>query len=92
MMSPMKSISTFNATLAPRNLGAYAAAVVAKLRDPAPYVVIALVAPGGSVMALLLWLYRRQKKSTRVSRNSVRGYHRRIIAAASACRNSVFSS
>jgi hypothetical protein len=39
-----------------------AAAVVAKLRDLAPYAVIELVLPGGSLMALLLWLYRRRKR------------------------------
>jgi len=58
----MKSISSFNATPAPRRLGACAAAVVAKLRDLAPYAAIELVLPGGSLMALLLWLYRRRKK------------------------------
>ena len=49
-------------TPAPRNLGAYAAAVVAKLRVLAPYALIELILPGGSVMAVLLWLYRRQRK------------------------------
>jgi hypothetical protein len=47
---------------APRKLSTYAAAIVAKLRDLAPYAVIELVLPGGSLMALLLWLYRRQKR------------------------------
>jgi hypothetical protein len=49
-------------TPALRKLGAYAAPVVAKLRTLAPYAVIELVLPGGSLMAILLWLYRRQKK------------------------------
>ncbi len=74
MMSSMESTSTFNAGLgpkcrrftrcmpAPRKLSAYAAVIVAKLRDLAPYAVMELVLPGGSLMALLLWLYRRQKK------------------------------
>jgi len=64
MMSSMKSISTFSATptAAPQKLTAYVAAVVAKLRDLAPYAAIILVVPGGSLMALLLWLYRRQKR------------------------------
>jgi hypothetical protein len=48
---------------APRLWRAYTAAVVAKLRDLGPYAAI-LVLPGGSVMALLLWLYRRQKKAS----------------------------
>jgi hypothetical protein len=34
-------------------------AVVAKLKGLAPYAAIGLVVPGGSVIALLLWLYRR---------------------------------
>ena len=33
----------------------------AKLRDLAPYAAI-LILPGGSLMALVLWLYRRQRK------------------------------
>lgn len=41
---------------------AYAVAVVAKLRVLAPYAVIALFVPGGSLMAIFLWVYRRQKK------------------------------
>jgi hypothetical protein len=44
-------------------VSAYTAAVVAKLRDLAPYAAIELLLPGGSLMALLLWLYRRRKKS-----------------------------
>jgi len=45
-----------------RKLSAYAGAAVAKLRALAPYALIVLVVPGGSLMALLLWFYRRQKK------------------------------
>jgi hypothetical protein len=37
-------------------------AVVAKLKDLAPYAVIALVVPGGSLMALLLWVTAGSKK------------------------------
>jgi hypothetical protein len=74
MMSSMESASTLDARLgpncsryarcmpAPRKLSAYAAAIVGKLRNLAPYAVMELVLPGGSLMALLLWLYRRQKK------------------------------
>jgi hypothetical protein len=47
--------------LAPRPWLGYAAVVVAKLKVLAPYAAIELVLPGGSVMALLLWLYRRRK-------------------------------
>jgi hypothetical protein len=75
MMSVSESTSTFTSRLissrsrdaqclaAPRMLSAYTAVVVAKLRELAPYAAIELVLPGGSLMALLLWLYRRQKKS-----------------------------
>jgi hypothetical protein len=61
----MKFLSTFSAgawTPRPWNLGTQAAAVTAKLRELAPYALMELVLPGGSVMALLLWLYRRHKK------------------------------
>jgi hypothetical protein len=37
--------------------------LAAKLKDLAPYAALELVMPGGSVMALLLWLYQRQKKT-----------------------------
>jgi len=37
-------------------------AIIAKLRDFAPYAAI-LMLPGGSVMAVLLWLYRRQRNA-----------------------------
>jgi len=64
MMSAIESMSPFNArrtAVAPK-LGAYTAAVVAKLRAVAPYALLELILPGGSVLALLLWLYRRQRK------------------------------
>ena len=36
---------------------------LAKLRAVAPYALMELILPGGSVMALLLWLYRRQRRA-----------------------------
>jgi hypothetical protein len=48
-------------TLALRNWAGYAAVVIVRLKVLAPYALIELVLPGGSVMALLLWLYRRRK-------------------------------
>jgi hypothetical protein len=36
-------------------------ALLAKLKDLAPYAALELIMPGGSVMALLLWLYRRRR-------------------------------
>jgi hypothetical protein len=47
---------------AARTLSPYTVAVVAKLRVLAPYAAM-LVLPGGSLIALLLWLYRRQRKA-----------------------------
>ena len=44
-----------------RNWSSHAAAVIVRLKALAPYALIELVLPGGSVMALLLWLYRRRK-------------------------------
>ena len=37
--------------------------VLRKLREPAPYALMELILPGGSVMAVLLWLYRRQRNA-----------------------------
>jgi hypothetical protein len=45
-----------------RTLGAWAAVVFARLKDLAPYAVIELLLPGGSMLALTLWFYRRRKK------------------------------
>jgi hypothetical protein len=42
-------------------LKSHAAGAIVRLKALAPYVLIELILPGGSVMALLLWLYRRQK-------------------------------
>jgi hypothetical protein len=50
--------------LAPRSLRDYVAAVVGRLRVLAPYAALELVLPGGSLLAILLWLYRRQKKAS----------------------------
>ena len=44
-----------------RGWGGYAAVVIVRLKAFAPYALIELILPGGSVMALLLWLYRRRK-------------------------------
>ena len=38
-------------------------AIVAVLKDFAPYAAVVLILPGGSLLALLLWLYRRHQKS-----------------------------
>jgi hypothetical protein len=49
---------------APRSLGGYVKAVVGKLRVLAPYAAMELILPGGSLVAVLLWLYRRQKRAS----------------------------
>ena len=79
MMPSIESTSTFNPGLAPNRsrfarsptapwkLNAYTAAVLARLRDLAPYAAMEFVMPGGSLMALLLWLYRRHKKESALS-------------------------
>jgi hypothetical protein len=74
MMFASKSTATFNAGPESRGSGgtsfrkplrrwgALAAAVVAHLRELAPYAAI-LMLPGGSVMALALWFCRRQRNA-----------------------------
>jgi hypothetical protein len=39
---------------------------LATLRALGPYIAIELLLPGGSLVALVLWLYRRYKKATPV--------------------------
>jgi hypothetical protein len=65
--------SIFNTGLAPiwryivrsllgkRTLGAWTTMIFARLKDLAPYALIELLLPGGSVLALTLWFYRRRK-------------------------------
>jgi hypothetical protein len=42
-------------------LAAWVPGGFARVRDVAPYAAIELLLPGGSLLALMLWLYRRQK-------------------------------
>jgi hypothetical protein len=44
-----------------KGLGRRVMSVMVRLKALAPYAMIELVLPGGSVMALALWLYRRRK-------------------------------
>jgi hypothetical protein len=55
-----------------KSWGGYATAVIVRLKGLAPYALIELVLPGGSVMALLLWLYRRRKNGVGFGRFPVR--------------------
>ena len=45
------------------------AGALAALRALAPYAAIELLLPGGSLVALVLWLYKRYKKATPASDN-----------------------
>jgi hypothetical protein len=46
----------------PVGLAGWAARAAAGLREIGPYAAIELLLPGGSLFALLLWLYRRHKR------------------------------
>jgi hypothetical protein len=79
MCNTLKSI--FKGALAPiwrcirrgplgaRTLGAWAPVVFARLKEFGPYAMIELLLPGGSVLALTLWLYRRRKKVPALARS-----------------------
>jgi hypothetical protein len=72
MTSAFKSILTASPSLIRRcigwssigkpTLGDWIAAVLARLKQLAPYAAIELLLPGGSVVALSLWFYRRRKR------------------------------
>jgi len=73
-----------------------AAAVIVRLKAIAPYALIELILPGGSVMALLLWLYRRRKSGVGFGTLPMRllaffglANHLRPTAAACAARSAV---
>jgi hypothetical protein len=55
-----------------KDWGRRAVAVIVRLKALAPYAMIELVLPGGSVMALLLWLYRQRKHRVAFGRLPVR--------------------
>jgi hypothetical protein len=44
------------------------AVVFAKIKEFAPYALMELVLPGGSLMALTLWFYRRRKRAPVLAR------------------------
>jgi hypothetical protein len=50
-------------TEASKKLSGWMASGYAGLRELAPYAVIELVLPGGSLMALALWWYRRHRRT-----------------------------
>ena len=55
-----------------KDWGRRAVAVIVGLKALAPYALIELILPGGSVMALLLWLYRRRTNGVGFGRFPVR--------------------
>jgi hypothetical protein len=55
-----------------KDWGRRAMAVIVRLKALAPYAMKELVLPGGSVMAFLLWLYRRQNNGVGFGRLPVR--------------------
>jgi hypothetical protein len=70
MMSASEPTATFNSSrdaqgkATPWVSRGHTVAVIARLREIAPYAALELILPGGSLMAILWWLYRRQKKSS----------------------------
>jgi hypothetical protein len=61
MIAWVGTVTTFHRALPSLrgSFGAWIGRIAALLRDLGPYAAIELVLPGGSVIALLLWLYRR---------------------------------
>ena len=85
MTAPAEGGVRFAAAWAP--LGARMAGTMARvatvLRGLGPYAAIELILPGGSVLALLLWLYRRHRNNT-PGRLRL-GWLRKTFGAASVC-------
>jgi hypothetical protein len=52
-----------------RKLSTWATPVVAIFKELAPYAAIELLLPGGSLMALTLWFYRRRKRTPAIARS-----------------------
>jgi hypothetical protein len=65
-------MTTANSMSIVKSWGGYAAAVIVRFKAIAPYALIELILPGGSVMALLSWLYRRRKNEGGFGRLPVR--------------------
>jgi hypothetical protein len=47
----------------------WGAVAAARFKDFAPYAAIELLLPGGSVIALTLWFYRRRKRAPALTRS-----------------------
>ena len=75
-----------------------AAWIFHKLRATGPYLAIELFLPGGSIVALLLWTYRRRlaaapnRNAPRVTEGFIDGaglLNRSLLAAKSACKQAL---
>lgn len=51
-----------------RKLGDWIPLVFATIKELGPYAMLELLLPGGSVLALTLWLYRRRNRQVREAR------------------------
>jgi hypothetical protein len=60
--------------------GGYATAVFVRFKGLAPYALIEIILPGGSVIALLLWLYRRHTSA--MGPNGLRGSLASVLRSA----------
>lgn len=60
----IKSICKARRALVALRLSTRSGEIAAKVRAIAPYALMELILPGGSVMALLLWLYRQRKRAS----------------------------
>jgi hypothetical protein len=68
----MYSVTNANARLILKGWDGSAAGVIVRLKALAPYALLELILPGGSMVALLLWLYRRQKNGADFGQFAVR--------------------
>jgi hypothetical protein len=57
----------FITSIAKRVLSAWNGPGVGKLKSLAPYALVELLLPGGSIIALTLWMLRRRKRMSLVS-------------------------
>jgi hypothetical protein len=68
MSAAAEAVSAANREIAPGGvrIATRLARGLTALRQLAPYAAIELLLPGGSLIALVLWLYRRHKKAVHV--------------------------
>jgi len=65
----------------PANLSGWKGRVVRFVRVLGPYAAIELLLPGGSLIAVLLWLYQTQRKKASLRQNAWSGmFSRRVLS------------